>query len=89
MFEFQFNLGDEVKDRITGFSGIIISRTQWLTNCNTYGLKSQQLDKDGKPQEMQCFDEPNIVLLTAQKYEERNPVEKTGGPTPAVRPTNR
>lgn len=68
MYDFQFNLGDEVKDRITGFQGVIISRTQWLTNCNTYGVKTRSLDKDGKPQDSCYFDEPNLELVGSEVF---------------------
>ena len=37
--DFKLFLGDKAKDLITGFEGIIIARTQYLTNCNTYGIK--------------------------------------------------
>lgn len=39
--EFKFELGERVADEVTGFQGIIIGRTQWRTNCNTYGLNLQ------------------------------------------------
>ena len=60
MFDFKFDLGAKVSDRITGYEGIIVGRSQWLTNCNTYGVKSQQL-KDGKPMEPEWFDELNAI----------------------------
>ena len=40
---FKYELGVLAKDTITGFEGIIVCRTQWLTNCNVYGLKSRDL----------------------------------------------
>jgi len=83
--DFKFNLGDEVKDKITGFSGIILWRSQWLHNCNTYGILSKKL-KDGKPQETSQFDEPRIELL---KKKVIKPKRDTGGPTDNLSPTNR
>lgn len=29
----QVNLGDRVKDQVTGFEGIAIARTEWLFGC--------------------------------------------------------
>ena len=64
---FKFNLGDEVKTKITGFKGIIRGRTDYLTGCNHYGLQSEKLDKDGNPKKWQWFDEEELVLIKAEK----------------------
>ena len=87
MYDFKYELGDEVKDRITGFSGIITARTQWLTNCNTYGIKSRKL-KDCKPIDALFFDEPDIELIKPKVFEEPTR-KKTGGPTMDIPQTNR
>lgn len=96
--EFLFAIGDKVKDTITGFEGLVECRTQWITNCNTYGVRSQNLH-EGRPIEIQIFDEPKLKLVKAKKAEvkkaetkEEEPEPKkrrTGGPTPAIKPTNR
>ena len=62
MSEFIFELGVKAKDKLTGFEGIIIGRADHITGCNTYGLKGK-LDKDGKPQEAEWFDE-GMVMVT-------------------------
>lgn len=82
---FKFNLGDEVKDVITGFSGIITSRTQWLNNCNTYGVQPTRL-KDGVPGERQHFDEPQLEIVVEKVFQESR---ATGGPSRPVPNTNR
>lgn len=74
---FEFNLGDKVHDKITGFEGIVIGRHQWLNNCNTYSVKPQTL-KDGAPQESHSFDEPQLKLVQCDIIEPGN--RKTGGP---------
>ena len=61
--EFKFELGAEAKDVITGFSGVIIYRSQWIHGCNVYGLKPREL-KDGKPIETMQFDEPSLDFIT-------------------------
>ena len=83
--DFKFELGSRVKDRITGFVGIIICRAQWLTNCNTYGTKSEGL-YEGAPIETTYFDEPNIIIVESDVHEEDR---DTGGPTDRIRKTNR
>lgn len=81
MYDFEFELGQEVKDKITGFAGIVIGRTQWLTNCNTYSIKSKEL-KDGKPMESVGFDEPSLDLVDPEPIMEES--RSTGGPTESI-----
>lgn len=41
-------LGDRVKDRVTGFTGIIIAHSQQLTGCDRMFVEPP-VDRDGKP----------------------------------------
>ena len=68
MRDFKFILGEEVKDKITGFRGVVMARSEYHTGCNTYGLLSKTLTKDAKPAEWEWIDER---LLTSF----RNPAE--------------
>ncbi len=79
---FKFNLGDKVRDRITGFEGIILGRTEWMTGCRTYGVKSQAL-KDSSPIDAVWLDEIQLDLVMEQAvalHSHERPI--TGGPTP-------
>jgi hypothetical protein len=82
------NLGDKVKDRVSGLTGIAVARTQWLNGCVRIAIQPSTLDKDGKVQEATYVDEPQIDILKAGAIKveigtpepvrtERN---KTGGP---------
>jgi len=82
---FKFDLGSILEDKITGFKGVVMYRTQWIHNCNVYGLKTQIL-KDGAPQDIQAFDEPQLSLVEENVYERNN---KTGGPTKQMPQLNR
>lgn len=64
---FKFNLGDEVKDIITGFRGVIDSRTQWLNGCTRYGVQPSKLTKDGNVQDARAFDEQQLQLVKAAR----------------------
>lgn len=74
--DFKFKLGDRVKDSITGYTGVITRRTQWLNNCNTYGVQAIVL-KDGLPMDAQAFDEMQLLLVDKDVA---TPYRNTGGP---------
>ena len=57
-------LGSEYEDIVTGFKGIAIGTTRWLTGCDTVGLKPP-VDKDGKIQEAAWVDVTQIKLTGA------------------------
>lgn len=84
----EFSLGSKVRDKVTGFVGVITRRTEWLNNCNTYGVKPTTL-KDGVPQSSEHFDEPQLVLVEENVIEGTEPVRRTGGPERPVTATNR
>lgn len=81
MAMFQFDCGDVVRDKITGFKGVVIGRSQWLSNYNTYSVKPQTL-KDGATLKSEGFDEPQLELVEAATLPKH---QSTGGPerTPA------
>lgn len=75
---FQFDLGDEVRDRITGLKGIILSRTQWYNKCIRYCIQPKGV-KDGKIPDGINMDEESLEMVKAQAIPstKRN---QTGGP---------
>jgi hypothetical protein len=80
--EFKFGLGDEVKDKITGFKGIVRVRSQYLTGCNVYGLQSSKLTKEQKPGEWNYFDEELLLNVKKEKISLHIKAQK-GGPNSA------
>lgn len=81
----QVNLGDEVKDNVTGFTGICVARTQWLNGCIRVVLQSSKLDKEGKPMDGHTFDEPQCTVIEAHKVSAiptTAPTATRGGPKP-------
>jgi hypothetical protein len=87
MSDFKFDLGQTVTDTITGYEGVVISRSQWLTGCNTYGVKSKKL-KDGKPMDSVHFDEQQLVLVL-EKEQVQLEAAVPGGPIDPPQQTNR
>jgi hypothetical protein len=58
----RIKFGSIVKDPITGFQGIAVSRHEYLTGCTRIGVQSQKLH-DGKPINPETFDEPQLQVL--------------------------
>ena len=78
----RIELGMMVREEITGFSGMVVGRSEWLWGCVTIGVLSGEL-KDGKPVPEQWFDEGRIVEI--EEAEQREPPEEiTGGPARSV-----
>lgn len=82
---FKFELGDELEDTLTGYSGVCVYRTQWLTNCNVYGLQPRGL-REGKIREREQFDEPRLRIV---EQSVATPSRDTGGETDAMKNSNR
>lgn len=59
---FKHELGKEAKDIVTGFKGIIVARTQWLTGCPRYAIQPK-ISKDGKVDDNRTFDENQIEII--------------------------
>ena len=78
----KINLGDKVKDTVTGFTGIAVGRTIWLYGCERITVQPEGLNKEGKTFESQSFDEPQLTVLKSKSKKEGN--HKTGGPRPLV-----
>jgi hypothetical protein len=74
-------LGDKVKDTITGFTGTAVCRMSWLTGCDRIIVQPDVDKKDGKMPESQTFDEPMLKVLKKVKVD--LPERDTGGPRPA------
>lgn len=72
------NLGDKARDTVSGFAGVCVARTEWLNGCWRMTLQPQGLDKDGKPQDSQTFDDFQLEVTEPK----RQPVgsKETGGP---------
>ena len=71
------NLGDEVIDTVSGFKGVVTSKTEFLNGCFRYGVQPR-VDKEGKLPEAFNFDEPQLELVKAKKVKEGP--KNTGGP---------
>lgn len=80
---FKFKCGDFVKDKVTNFKGIIISRSEYLTGCNRYALQSKELYQ-GKPVEWQHFDEDQLEEVKGGNIKIKSDKSK-GGYKPIIK----
>ena len=78
----KIELGDRVKDKITGLKGIVTARHEYLYGCLRMAVQPEE-GKDGKPIETFVVDEPQLELLKkgviVAKPTEEKKVEKTHG----------
>jgi len=53
-------LGKQVKDKITGFEGIVTSHVKYITGCDQYGVAPKV--KDGVIQDTNYFDATRLEI---------------------------
>ena len=54
-------LGDKVKDTITGFSGVVTGYVKYITGCNQ-ALITPPVGKDGVYKDARWFDEQRLII---------------------------
>lgn len=59
----EIELGDLAKDSVSGFKGVVVGVTKWLSGCDRYVLQPQELQENGAPVEIQSFDVTQLVLI--------------------------
>lgn len=80
-----YPLGATAKDMITGFTGVIVCRSEWINGCIRYALQPTKL-KDGLPIEPQYVDEPQLDLIEVARG---RTIPAAGGPQKDYRPKNK
>jgi hypothetical protein len=73
-------LGDEARDTITGLTGIVIGRFEYLNGCVQLRIQPKEL-KDGKPVESSVFDIEQLELV--EKLRAPRKLVAIGGPRDA------
>ncbi len=61
----KIELGRRVRDKFTGFSGIAVSRTEYLWDCPRVTVQPETM-KDGIPITAQGIDEPRLEVVEDQ-----------------------
>ena len=78
-------LGDKVQDMVTGFTGIAGSITEYLNGCRRIMI-IPPLDGDGKYQDEQWFDEPQVKVTVKSAYVPSVRMAEAAAPTGGDRP---
>jgi hypothetical protein len=69
--EFGFNFGDEVAEKNTGLTGVVMAMTAYATGCVHVGILPKKLTKDGGMREWVWLDETYLILKKAAKLHGR------------------
>lgn len=69
-------LGDKVRDKITGYIGTAVARVEFINGCVQYEVAGQ-VGKDNKVPEPISIDEQSLVVIGKKKKEVM--VSETGG----------
>lgn len=78
-------LGDKVKDSVSGFTGIVLAQHNYLHGCKRFSVQPA-VEKDGKFPDSVSFDEPQLILIAKKKVPVTKPTAKiTGGFKPETR----
>lgn len=85
MTKIKVELGDLVKDIVTGFKGVAVGRTTWLHGCDRISVQPQGVNKEGKTYDVQSFDEPQLEIVKKAKQKDKPENHSTGGPRAEVR----
>ncbi len=72
MDEVRVELGQKVRDKLTGLEGTAIGRTEWLYGCVRITIQPKGV-KDGKPFDAWVTDEPQCEVLDNKKAPKAKP----------------
>jgi hypothetical protein len=77
---FKFELGQTLKDTVTGLTGVVMVRAEYSTGCVHYGLLPRTLH-EGKPVDWSWLDESRLILVDKKRIGVA-PEKKVSGPYP-------
>jgi hypothetical protein len=85
----EIELGQRVRNKVDGFAGIVVCRSEWLWGCVRYEVQPEGLDKDGLPLDAQWLDQGQLEVLAEPLAGWKSPaapegIPMTGGPARAT-----
>ncbi len=79
-------LGDKVKDKVTGFTGIATAKCEYLNGCIQFCVMPKMKAKDGKHPDGIFVDQGQLDVVGAKKVVVKK--KRTGGPMSNTPSTN-
>lgn len=76
--ERKIELGDRVKDKVSGYIGVVVAVTTWLNGCARMGVQAETVKKNEQPKDAAWFDEFQLKLV--RKGIVKTVSRDTGGP---------
>jgi len=83
---FKFNLGDILRDKVTGFTGVVMARSDYFMGCRHCALQAQKVSKDGKVPEWEWLDEIRLEKVPGKKNISFVPIKAKGPGGPSQNP---
>jgi hypothetical protein len=78
---FKYNFGDDLRDKISGYTGKVVYKAEYLNGCFKYGLQGKYNEKEQKLPQMKTFFEQNLEVVVANPKPVAPEVKRaTGGP---------
>jgi hypothetical protein len=77
----EVKLGVLCRDIVTGFEGIVVAETKWLSGCIRFTLQPQDRTKEGALKDAQAFDVEQLEVVGKGVQIKK---QETGGPKPDV-----
>ena len=74
----EIKLGDKVRCKITGFTGIVIARTEFINGCIQFNVLPKGEKNNKMPEDMQ-IDQQSLEVIPKKKIKIER--ERTGGQT--------
>jgi len=84
---FEFGFGDELKDIVSGFKGVVTARAEYANGCVHYLLDPRKLTADGKAVEADWFDSRQLKQTKAKRINVTIESLPREGPQRGGRPT--
>lgn len=78
------DVGDSVKDTITGLTGIAVCRSEWLYGCVRVGVQPRTVT-DGKAPEIVYVDEPQLKVVKRKVFKGYEDLSEPPLPTSGYR----
>jgi len=75
-------LGDKVRCKHTGFTGIAVARTEFINGCVQYSL-APKVGKDSKYPEEFSLDEDSLEVISPRRKKPKQ--DETGGPVRIIK----